>query len=65
MYEGIDSSLSDNFGRSVIYALNVLTTICTICYVGGLPFLFAVILIGMLFFNGKSRFLLHCFERAL
>ncbi|EIN08192.1 multidrug resistance-associated ABC transporter [Punctularia strigosozonata HHB-11173 SS5] len=50
-FEGIDSSLADNFGRSIINALSVATTFVTICYVGGLPFFFSAIIIGLMFFN--------------
>ena len=50
---GIDSSLSDNFGRSVMYALSGLTTIITVSYVGGLPFIFATFILGIVYWNGK------------
>ena len=50
---GIDSSLADNFGRSVMYALSGLTTIVTVSYVGGLPFIFATIVLGIVYWNGK------------
>jgi ABC-type multidrug transport system fused ATPase/permease subunit len=51
---GIDSSLSDNFGRSVIYALSVLTTLITVSVVGGLPFIFATAVLGIVYYNGKD-----------
>jgi ABC-type multidrug transport system fused ATPase/permease subunit len=50
-FEGIDSSLSDNFGRSFMNALSVVTTLVTISVVGGLPFLVAAIAIGALYYN--------------
>lgn len=50
-FEGIDSSLSDNFGRSIINALSVTTTLCSITYVGGLSFGVAAGLIGTIYWN--------------
>ena len=52
-FEGIDSSLADNFGRSVMNALSATVTICAISFVGGLPTIFAVVILGMLYYNGK------------
>ncbi|KAH9050918.1 ATP-binding cassette transporter [Lactarius deliciosus] len=43
-FEGIDSSLSDNFGRSTVNGLSVMTTFITLSIVGG-PRFFLVILI--------------------
>jgi ABC-type multidrug transport system fused ATPase/permease subunit len=51
---GIDSSLSDNFGRSIIYALSVLTTLITVSFVGGLPFIFAIGVLGIVYYNGMD-----------
>lgn len=51
-YIGIDSSLSDNFGRSIIYGLSAITTIITISVVGGLPFILAAAVMGYLYWNG-------------
>ncbi|VDB91250.1 unnamed protein product [Peniophora sp. CBMAI 1063] len=53
-FEGIDSSLADNFGRSVIYCLSVITTLVTISVVGGLPFLLTALLIGVLYYNSAQ-----------
>ncbi|KAI0034681.1 P-loop containing nucleoside triphosphate hydrolase protein [Vararia minispora EC-137] len=50
-FEGIDSSLADNFGRSIINALNVATTLISISVVGGVPFLLAAIVVGSLYYN--------------
>ncbi|KAF9051842.1 multidrug resistance-associated ABC transporter [Panaeolus papilionaceus] len=50
-FEGIDSSLSDNFGRSIIYGLSAVTTIITISVVGGLPFILAAAVMGYLYWN--------------
>ena len=57
-FEGIDSSLADNFGRSVIYFLSVITTLTTVSVVGGIPFLLTALLIGMLYYNCESQALL-------
>ena len=54
-FEGIDSSLADNFGRSVIYFLSVITTLTTVSVVGGIPFLLTALLIGMLYYNCESQ----------
>lgn len=53
---GIDSSLSDNFGRSIIYGLSAATTIITVSVVGGLPFIAAAIVLGILYYNGKLAY---------
>ncbi|TFK38174.1 multidrug resistance-associated ABC transporter [Crucibulum laeve] len=50
-FEGIDSSLADNFGRSIIYALSAATTLITVSVVGGLPFIIAAILLGFVYYN--------------
>lgn len=52
MHAGIDSSLSDNFGRSVFYFTSVCTTFVTITVVGGPTFFFAALVIGALYYNG-------------
>ena len=53
---GIDSTLSDNFGRSLMYALSALTTLVTVSVVGGPLFIFALSLLGMVYYNGKIFF---------
>ncbi|KDR79985.1 hypothetical protein GALMADRAFT_242167 [Galerina marginata CBS 339.88] len=50
-FEGIDSTLSDNFGRSVIYALSAMTTLVTVSFVGGIPFILAALLLGIVYWN--------------
>ncbi|KAF9450615.1 P-loop containing nucleoside triphosphate hydrolase protein [Macrolepiota fuliginosa MF-IS2] len=50
-FEGIDSSLSDNFGRSIIYGLSAITTLVTVSVVGGLPFIFAAVILGAIYWN--------------
>ena len=49
----IDSNLSDDFGQSVMYWLSGLTTIITVSFVGGLPFMFATFVLGVVYWNGK------------
>ena len=51
---GIDSNLSDDFGRSIVYGLSGLTTIITVSFVGGLPFIFATFVLGIVYWNGKG-----------
>jgi hypothetical protein len=53
-FTGIDSSLSDNFGRSIMYGLSALTTVVTVSVVGGLPFIVAMCLLGVVYYNGKQ-----------
>ncbi|KAI0792249.1 multidrug resistance-associated ABC transporter [Abortiporus biennis] len=50
-FEGIDSSLPDNFGRSLFWGLSAATTFITVSVIGGLPFILAIIIIGTLYFN--------------
>ncbi len=51
---GVDSSLPDNFGRSVMYGLSAATTFISITIIGGLPFLFVAIILGWLYYSGKD-----------
>ncbi|KAJ7485641.1 multidrug resistance-associated ABC transporter [Mycena latifolia] len=50
-FEGIDSSLSDNFGRSTMYFISSITTILTISVVGGVPFVIASLITGFFYYN--------------
>ncbi|KAJ7717035.1 multidrug resistance-associated ABC transporter [Mycena metata] len=50
-FEGIDSSLSDNFGRSTVYFISSITTIFTISFVGGIPFIIASVVTGIFYYN--------------
>lgn len=50
-FEGIDSSLSDHFGRSIAYAMSALATFATISIVGGWPFLAVTLLVGVFYFQ--------------
>ncbi len=52
-FEGIDGSLSDNFGRSIMYGLAAATTTITLCVVGGLPFIIVAAILGVVYWNGK------------
>ncbi|KAI0761279.1 multidrug resistance-associated ABC transporter [Trametes elegans] len=54
-FEGIDSSLPDNFGRSVFYAGSVLTTFITVSVVGGPVFIVAAVIFGSLYYSGKCN----------
>nr|GAT52587.1 multidrug resistance-associated ABC transporter protein [Mycena chlorophos] len=53
-FEGIDSSLSDHFGRSTMYLVSSVTTIVTISLVGGVPFIIASLLTGILYYNAAK-----------
>ena len=50
---GIDSNLSGDFGRSIMYGLSGLTTVITVSFVGGLPFMLATFVLGIVYWNGK------------
>ncbi|KAF8205439.1 multidrug resistance-associated ABC transporter [Mycena galopus ATCC 62051] len=50
-FEGIDSSLSDNFGRSTVYFISSITTIFAISFVGGVPFIIASLVTGFFYYN--------------
>lgn len=52
-FEGIDSSLSDNFGRSIQYALSAVATLISVSVVGGPPFVFAALILGVVYWNGE------------
>ncbi|KAI5122627.1 hypothetical protein M0805_008716 [Coniferiporia weirii] len=53
-FEGIDSSLSDNFGRSVMYFMSATTTLVSITIVGGPLFLVAALLLGSLYYSNAK-----------
>ncbi|KAI0918434.1 hypothetical protein AcV5_002428 [Taiwanofungus camphoratus] len=50
-FEGVDSTLPDNFGRSIMYGLSATTTFLTLTYVGGPPFFLAAVLLGTLYYS--------------
>ncbi|THU79589.1 ATP-binding cassette transporter [Dendrothele bispora CBS 962.96] len=51
-FEGIDSSLSDNFGRTVLNGLSTATTLITLSVVGGPMFILGAIVIGSIYWSG-------------
>ncbi|RXW15952.1 hypothetical protein EST38_g9897, partial [Candolleomyces aberdarensis] len=53
-FESIDSNLPDEFGRTTIFALSALTTIVTVSFVGGVPFLLFVMILGVLYYNAAK-----------
>ncbi|KAJ2928554.1 hypothetical protein H1R20_g8546, partial [Candolleomyces eurysporus] len=50
-FEGIDSSLADHLGRTMICVLSALTTIITVSFVGGFSFLIVIMIVGVLYYN--------------
>lgn len=52
--EGLDSSMADNFLRSLSYGLSVVTTFVSITYVGGWPFVGAGLLMLILYYRAGS-----------
>ncbi|KAK7463002.1 hypothetical protein VKT23_007584 [Stygiomarasmius scandens] len=50
-FEGIDSSLSDNFGRTVTNGLSTATTLITLSVVGGPMFIIGAIVIGSIYWS--------------
>ncbi|KAH8829370.1 multidrug resistance-associated ABC transporter [Flagelloscypha sp. PMI_526] len=55
-FEGIDSSLADNMGRTFIGMLNSVTTLVTIAYVGGPPFIAAAFVLACLYYKVGSSY---------
>jgi len=51
---GIDSSLANNFGRGMINNLSVTTTLIAIGLIGGWPFLVAMGILSLLYYNCMS-----------
>ena len=56
-FEGIDSSLANNFGRGMINNLSVTTTLITIGVIGGMPFIAAMVALSLLYYN--CTFVIH------
>ena len=52
--EGLDSSMADNFVRSLSYGLSVVVTICSITWVGGWPFVVATAFILVIYYKAGS-----------
>ena len=50
-FEGIDSRLSDHFGRSIINGMSAVATFITIGFVGGWPFVAVIILVSIFYFQ--------------
>ncbi|CEL57922.1 ATP-dependent bile acid permease OS=Saccharomyces cerevisiae (strain ATCC 204508 / S288c) GN=YBT1 PE=1 SV=2 [Rhizoctonia solani AG-1 IB] len=50
-FEGVDSSVADNLGRTIMYALSVLVTFATVTYVGGIRFFVLACVTGALYYN--------------
>ncbi|KAF8707606.1 Multidrug resistance-associated ABC transporter, partial [Rhizoctonia solani] len=50
-FEGVDSSVADNLGRTIMYALSVLVTFVTVTYVGGIRFFALACITGVLYYN--------------
>ncbi|TFK22034.1 multidrug resistance-associated ABC transporter [Coprinopsis marcescibilis] len=50
-FEGIDSNLMDNFGRTIVTGLSVLTTCVSLSVIGGLPAFAIVVALGALYFK--------------
>ena len=49
---GIDSSLPNDFGESVIHAIALIVTFATMTYVGGLPFVAVAIVFTLIVYKG-------------
>ena len=50
-FEGIDSSLSDHFGRSLVNGLSAVATFITISVVGGWPFVAVTLLVSVFYYQ--------------
>ncbi|QRW05470.1 ABC transporter [Ceratobasidium sp. AG-Ba] len=50
-FEGLDSSIADNLGRTIMYALSVVVTFITVTYVGGWRFFILASLMAVLYYN--------------
>jgi len=50
-FEGIDSNLSDHFGRSIMYGMSAFATFATISVVGGWPFVAVALLVSVLYYQ--------------
>ena len=49
--EGVDSSLADNLGKTIMYGCNVIVTFASIAAVGGLPFSVGAFCLGVLYYQ--------------
>ncbi|KAG9104879.1 hypothetical protein FRC06_006704 [Ceratobasidium sp. 370] len=50
-FEGLDSSIADNLGRTIMYGLSVVVTFITVTYVGGLRFFILASIMAGLYYN--------------
>ncbi|KAK7061300.1 multidrug resistance-associated ABC transporter [Favolaschia claudopus] len=50
-FEGIDSDLADHLGHCVLLCLGAITSLVTIAFIGGIPFVIIVIILGVFFYN--------------
>lgn len=50
-FEGLDSSIADNLGRTIMYALSVVVTFITVTYVGGVRFFALASIMALLYYN--------------
>ncbi|KAL1738950.1 P-loop containing nucleoside triphosphate hydrolase protein, partial [Schizophyllum fasciatum] len=50
-FEGIDSSLADDLGQTVLHTLSTITTIVTVSALGGPPFVAAILVIGIFYYQ--------------
>ncbi|KAJ7110239.1 multidrug resistance-associated ABC transporter [Mycena crocata] len=50
-FEGIDSNLPDNFGQSALYMIATITTLITLSFVGGLPFVLVAFLLSFVYYQ--------------
>ncbi|TIB31951.1 hypothetical protein E3P84_02752 [Wallemia ichthyophaga] len=49
--EGIDSSLADNFGRSIVNALGIIASFISVMLIGGLPAIAALSVLSVLYYQ--------------
>lgn len=52
--EGLDSSMADNFVRTVRYGCNVAVTLITVAYIGGWPFVLGAALTMIVYYRAGS-----------
>ncbi|OAX35090.1 P-loop containing nucleoside triphosphate hydrolase protein [Rhizopogon vinicolor AM-OR11-026] len=55
-FEYIDSRLSYQFGRCMMWALSVMVTVVSVALAGGLPFLIAIIVLGFMYFDVAKNY---------
>jgi ABC-type multidrug transport system fused ATPase/permease subunit len=55
-FEGIDSRLSDHFGRSLMFALSFFVMVVSVTLAGGVPFLIAIIILGFVYYDVSKNY---------